>query len=488
MKKIIILICLLSYCILPALTQKYEASWESIDSRPIPDWFSKAKFGIFIHWGPYSVPAWTPKGTYSEWYQYWMQNKTLSGNGDFTGNEVYDFHVNRYGKDYSYYNFGKEFKAELFNADDWADIFVRSGAKYIVATSKHHDGYCMWPSSTANKTWGFPWNSMDVGPKRDLVGELTDAVRKTDIKMGLYYSIYEWFNPLYVNDLDRFVDEHFFPQFKDLISRYKPSLIFADGQWSHHSDTWKTKELISWLYNESDCGDDLVINDRWGKETRFKHAGYHTAEYDPTFEGDFPWEECRGMGFSFGYNREEDSWDYNDPQTLILLLVDIVSRGGNLLLDIGPDADGKIPPIMQQRLLDIGKWLEVNGEAIYATDNWEKSCQWSEGSRDFPKVGSHYTSAKYILKQTVDTDPGFAQKEIFFTAKNNNIYCIVPEFPKDEILIKGVPTNAKTEVTLLGYNNSLKWEKTTEGIKVMVPRLIPGEIPCQYAWTIKIKN
>lgn len=488
MKKILIIL-FVSLILNPELpAQKYTPDWESIDSRPIPGWFSDAKFGIFIHWGPYSVPAWTPKGTYSEWYQYWLQNKTLFGNGNFNGSEVFDFHKNRYGEDYSYYNFGEEFKAELFNATEWADLFVRSGAKYIVPTSKHHDGFCMWPNKTANKTWGFPWNSMDAGPKRDLVGELNEAIRKTDIKMGLYYSIYEWFNPLYKNDIQKFVDDHFFPQFKDLISRYKPSLIFSDGEWDHTAETWKTKELIAWLFNESGCGNDLVINDRWGKGIRFNHAGYYTAEYDPTYEGDHPWEECRGMGFSFGYNRAEDAWDYNSPQTLILMLVDIVSRGGNLLLDIGPNADGRIPPIMQDRLLSMGKWLNVNAEAIYGSDKWDKSCQWTSGRQDFPKEGSHYTSATYILKQTVDPDPGFASKEIFFTSKNNNLYCIMPVYPKGSIIIKDIDPDPGAIITLLGYEVSLKWEKTSNGIKVYIPALVPGEIPCQYAWTLKING
>jgi len=467
---------------------KYEAAWESIDQRPVPEWFSDAKFGIFIHWGPYSVPAWTPKGTYSEWYQYWLQSESLSGNGKFDGQEVPKFHESMYGKDYSYYNFGKDFKAELYDPDAWASLFEKSGAKYVVPTSKHHDGYALWPSAEASKTWGFPWNSVEVGSGRDLIGELEKAVRKTSVKFGLYYSIYEWYNPLYRSDLGRYVTEHYHPQFKDLVTRYKPSLIFVDGAWDHPAKDWKSQELVAWLLNENVCGADLVINDRWGKETRFKHGGYYSPEYDPKFESNLPWEECRGMGFSFGYNRQEDSWDYCTTQNLVLMLVDIVSRGGNLLLDIGPDGYGKIPPIMQDRLLEMGKWLNVNGEAIYGTRKWDTSCQWSEGRQDHPKVGSHYTSATYILKQTVDPDPEFAVKEVFFTKKPGVLYCILPKYPKESIVIKNVHPSASVKITMLGYAPALNWARTQDGIRVEVPALVPGEIPCQHAWTIKIQD
>jgi len=170
--------------------EKYQPTWESLDSRPIPEWFQDAKFGIFIHWGPYSVPAWSPKETYTEWYQYWLQGRSLFGNGNFKGDEVAVHHEKTYGKDFTYYDFGEEFKADLFNPDEWAQLIENSGAKYTVLTTKHHDGFTLWPSKEANDR-GFAWNSVDIGPKHDLVGELTTAVNKTNVKMGLYYSLYE---------------------------------------------------------------------------------------------------------------------------------------------------------------------------------------------------------------------------------------------------------------------------------------------------------
>ena len=174
--------------------QQYEPNWESLDKRPIQKWFEDAKFGIFIHWGPYSVPAWSPKGTYSEWYQYWLESKSLFGNGNFKGDEVYQYHRKTYGEHFDYYEFAEKFTADLFDPEEWASLFEAAGAKYIVLTSKHHDGFTLWPNEQANDR-GFAWNSMETGAKRDLVGELTNAVKKTSVKMGLYYSLYEWYHP-----------------------------------------------------------------------------------------------------------------------------------------------------------------------------------------------------------------------------------------------------------------------------------------------------
>jgi alpha-L-fucosidase len=164
---------------------RYQANWESLDSRPVAPWFQDAKFGIFIHWGPYSVPAWSPRGTYAEWYQYWMQTKSLSGNGNFTGTEVYDHHVRTYGEEFSYYEFGKMFTAEDFDATQWAQLFKEAGARYMVITSKHHDGFCLWPSETASSTWGFPWNAGETGPRRDLLKELELAVKASGVPVRM---------------------------------------------------------------------------------------------------------------------------------------------------------------------------------------------------------------------------------------------------------------------------------------------------------------
>ncbi|NQV33315.1 MAG: alpha-L-fucosidase, partial [Phycisphaeraceae bacterium] len=215
------------------------ATWEEVDSHPIPKWWTDAKFGIFIHWGPYSVPAFSRVGDYSEWY--WQDLVNSGRRGHKT---VKAFHDATYGSGFTYPDFVPDFTCELFDPNQWADVFKESGAKYVVLTSKHHDGYCLWPSKEADQSWGRPWSSTNSGPQRDLLGELTDAVRQTDLKMGIYYSLYEWFNPLYRADVDLFVEKHMMPQFKDVVNRYAPSVIFSDGEWDHPSTTWKSPELL----------------------------------------------------------------------------------------------------------------------------------------------------------------------------------------------------------------------------------------------------
>lgn len=469
----------------------YRPDWESIDKRPIPSWFEDAKFGIFIHWGLYSVPAWSPKGTYSEWYKYWLDNKKLFGNGDFTGTEIYDYHVKMYGEDFDYANFAPMFKAMDYDATAWAQLFKKSGAKYIVLTTKHHDGYALWPSKEASRDYGRPWNSVEIGAKRDLVGEYAEALRKEDLKVGCYFSLREWGNPLYTPEtMDLFVDRHFLPQLKDLINRYEPDLLWSDGPDNISDSIWKTKEMLSWLYSESVVKDKIVVNDRWARfSDKKKHGDYYTREYSSGNEKfDKPWEECRGMGFSFGYNQNEDLEDYSSPQALVLTLANIVSKGGNLLLDIAPNANGKILPIMQERLLQMGEWLNVNGEAIYGTRSWKHSEQWSKGDKNWKANGKFYVSGNAILKQTVDPDPGFAVKEAFFTAKDNAVYAILPRYPKNTIVLKDIHSTKKTKVSMLGSQKSVKWEQKGDDIVVTMPVFAFDEIPCQYAWTLKLEQ
>jgi alpha-L-fucosidase len=466
----------------------YQPTWDSIDARPTPSWFSDAKFGIFIHWGTYSVPAYAPvlpgKLAYAEWYWNAMTAGQKPG-ADPVQSGTWAFHQKMYGADYPYERFAGQFRAELFDPDHWADVFARSGAKYVALTSKHHEGFALWPSAEASKTWGRPWNAVETGPKRDVLGDLTEAVRRKGLKMGYYYSLYEWYNPLWLNDKPRYIAEHMVPQFKDLVTRYRPSIIFSDGEWDLTSAEWRSPELLAWLFNESPVKDEVVINDRWGKDSRHRHGGYWTTEYTAGMSGmDHPWEESRGMGFSYGYNRAERLEHYRSARNMVMMLVDLVSRGGNLLLDIGPDGDGTIPVVMEERLIQMGEWLAVNGEAIYGTRPWTTSRQWSAGAIEKVDYNKEYASA-YDVMALVDAAPGKAAVEAFFTAKGRDVYAILPRWPGRTFRVQGV--TGVTAVRLLGSNAPLTFTPGTGGISVTLPPL-PASLRAQPAWVLKISR
>jgi alpha-L-fucosidase len=477
MKKSVSLLLTVIY--LTAHAQTYQPAWQSLDSRPVPQWFRDSKFGIFIHWGVYAVPGWCTKGNYAEWYQQGLQNKDSSR---------INFHKSKFGSR-TYYDLAEDFKAELFKPDEWAKLFEQSGAKYIVLTSKHHDGFTLWPSRTANKTWGFNWNAMDIGPKRDLLGDLFKAVRKTSVHPGMYYSLYEWFNPLWKADKNKYATDHVWPQMKELINTYKPDVFWTDGDWEADENVWKSKEFLSWMYNESPVKEKVVTYDRWGSGVRFKHGAVYTPEYQPDLDfEDHYWEESRGMGYSYGYNREEDAWDYNSARSLVLQLIDKVSRGGNFLLDIGPDEHGKIPPIMQERLLEMGAWLSINGEAIYNTTKWKIPSQWSEGNQHYkPKDGG----GDLLLKLTIDPDPGYAVKEIFYTYNENTnaLYAIFPRYPDNKkLVLKDMHLPAGTNIEFLSTKAQLHWNQQGEDCVITLPEYNPNNIKSPLAYVARIND
>jgi alpha-L-fucosidase len=216
--------------------------------------------------------------------------------------------------------------------------------------------------------------------------------------------------------------------------------------------------------------DEVVIDDRWGKDTRHKHGGYYTTEYTAGMEGtDHPWEESRGMGYSYGYNRAEGLGDYRTGRELVLMLVDLVSRGGNLLLDIGPTADGRIPVIMQDRLVHMGDWLAVNGDSIYGTRPWQKTRQWSAGKIPEVKTNQEFMTHYEVYEMVEPTTPGQAVIEAFFTAKDDKLYAILPKWPGREFTVHGVAPQAKAAVTMLGTSAPLKWQRAGDGIRITLP-------------------
>lgn len=488
-----VLICFAQVACTAADGNSYEPDWQSLDQRQTPQWWKDAKFGIFIHWGVYAVPSFSPVGTYAEWYGERMHagDKEMDGEPGFDipdSDQLRAFHEKNYGADYPYQRFAPDFRAELFDPEQWAEVFRNSGAQYVVLTSKHHDGFALWPSAEANKSWGRDWNAARIGPRRDLAGELTRAVRGKGLKMGFYYSLYEWYNPLYRKNFKAYVDEHMHPQFKDLVTRYQPSVIFADGEWGHPSDDWKVKELLAWLFNQ-DGSEEVVINDRWGKETRHRHGGYYTTEYGAGLpDAAHPWEESRGMGTSYGYNRNEQLADYGTSRRLILTLIDTVSRGGNFLLNIGPTADGRIPVIMQDRLAAMGKWLRVNGEAIYGTQTWTNPVQWGEGVPPAFEVEAHGFVAYDIIRQTMNPPEGQAAKELFFTRKSDTLYAIAPTFPKERLVVKGVSAKTGSVINLLGYDEPLQWIQDGEDLVITAPHIAPGELGFDEAYVFRVET
>lgn len=349
----------------------YTGNWESIQTHRVPKWYDDAKFGIFIHWGLYSVPAYAPHtwelgdAGVTDWfcnnpYAEWYYNSVNVGRGP-----GYEHHVKKYGADFKYEDFIPMWKAENWDPASWAQIFKNAGAQYVVLTTKHHDGFCLFPSEYTD------FNSVKMGPQRDITGELTDAVRDAGIRMGLYYSgLIDWQyanDPIY-EDEDLFgtacptyeYADFSYKQMKELIDKYEPSVLWNDIGWPKQSED-AMPYLFAHYYNKVRDG---VVNDRFnGKYYDFLTKEYQAGEMDRNQK----WEMCRGMGLSFGYNEiESDSLLISVPE-LISLLVSTTANNGNLLLNIGPKADGTIPAEQVRRLEILGKWLAVNGEGIYGT-------------------------------------------------------------------------------------------------------------------------
>ena len=351
-------------------------TWDDLNARQYPQWFSDAKLGIFIHWGLYSVPAYASKEGYGEWFYRGLmtgvpeRQQIMSMYADTTL-PLFD----------QYKELTKYWHAELWQPQEWAKMFSEAGAKYVVLVTKHHDGYCLWDSPQQPQ-----WNSTMSGPHRNIVAELTDAVRSEGLIMGFYYSLPEWTNPRHIwmqdpdDSISDYVDNYMVPQFKDLVSRYKPTLIFSDGDWQNSAEQFRSVELIDWYYKT--VGPDAIVNDRWGNVT--KH-GFRTPEYSAGIaDTTRPWAECRGVGRSFGLNRNEDLDNYLTDSELIQHFCELVAHGGGLTLNVGPYADGTIPLIQQERLHSIGKWLETNGEAIYGSRAWSTPCQREKHSAPMP--------------------------------------------------------------------------------------------------------
>jgi alpha-L-fucosidase len=381
----------------------YKPTIESLNTHKLPGWFDDAKFGIFIHWGLYSVPAFAPFGPnpnpgapdmmranpYAEWYE-----NTLK----FRDSETAAHHRKLYG-DAPYSDFRTPFEAGAANfaAKDWADIFRDSGARYVTLVTKHHDGYLLWPSKHKNP------HRTDWQSKTDIVGQMAKATRAAGMRFGTYYSGgLDWtFNPARVDNgaamirsmpyneaYDRYCLNHYF----DLIERYQPDYLWND---IGYPSALSMLKLISYFYNNIPDG---LVNDRWitardflsgTQEEQLRrlknfaaymkqhrppppvHYDVITPEYSPDAKLlEKKWETTRGIGFSFGYNQMETDAQLLSAKDIIHLLINCVAKGGNLLLNVGPRGDGTLCPMQVERLRAVGAWLKTNGEAIYGTRPW----------------------------------------------------------------------------------------------------------------------
>lgn len=397
---------------------RYEPTRASVRRHTAPEWYHDAKLGIFIHWGPFSIPAYAPLGRgdvnqilrnegarsffvnipYSEWYVNSIR---------IAGSPASEHHRRVYG-DASYFDFAPQFKAASagWQAEPWADLFRDAGARYVVLVTKHMDGFLMWPSATPN------YRRAGYHMDRDVVGELATAVRARDMRMGCYYSsaLDQSFTTSAMTDfagliseggpIDQRYADYQFTHWRELIDRYEPSVLWGDIAYPPRTNLFA---LFAHFYNRIPDG---VVNDRWGQLPPWLHRVVRTwpgrtllnaaalralrkgavenlqpPHYDfrtPEFtvmQDIHPekWETCRGMGLGFGFNREETDDGHIQLPDLVRLLVDIVSKNGNLLLNVGPMADGTIPDVQVRLLRGLGAWLATYGAAVYGTRPWQRA-------------------------------------------------------------------------------------------------------------------
>ncbi len=460
-----------------------------VSGHQLPAWFDDAKFGIFIHWGLYSVPAYAPvegddmvqlqkrglsyyfkHNPYAEWYQNSLR---------IDGSPVQANHDRIYGKRL-YESFADDFNSMLpkWRPAEWADLFQQAGAKYMVLVTKHHDGFAMWPTEHPNPL------KPEYHATRDVPGELAREVRARGIRFCTYYSgTLDWsFQPDPIVDFvsvatngptsKQYVD-YANAHWRELIDRYGPSILWNDIGYPPGTDL---NEIFSYYYKKHPDG---VINDRWmqvstGARRALKNRlikGIANAiaavtirggktELNPGCHHDFvtpeyktypdikkkKWECTRGIGFSFGYNQIESEQHYLTAEALVRMLVEIVSKNGNLLLNIGPMADGTIPEIQRDRVLSLGKWLATNGEAIYGTRPWTRS------SATTPE-----------------------KNDVRFTRKGDDIYAIILGTPPgSSVEIPSLKIPAGSRLQLLGREGELEWKQVGSGVAITVPDFPAG--------------
>lgn len=385
---------------------KYEPTWESLDQHPVPTWYEDAKLGIFVHWYPNAVP-----GYGFGWYAHDMHLPDPDDQND--DKDVHAYHREHYGAPteamadegepvFEYRDFVREtdkakdpevsenFSADAFDPEEWADLFDSAGARYVIPVAEHHDGFPMWPASFTD------WTAAEMGPERDVIGDLCEPVRDRDMKFaGSHHRMYCFYDPRYDglfghpgfdgfddhNDPDgegpdeAFVEE-LLGTIGEMFDHHEPDLLWLDGDWGATAERFRSKELLADYYNRAEeWGKEVVANDRLGRvrwdvdgET---HGDFYTPEYtkfDCIVE--HKWESTRSLGDAWTYDHTEEESDLLSVTQLVRNFVDIVSKNGNMLINVGPRPDGKIPEMQAERLRGIGEWLDVYGECVYGTRYW----------------------------------------------------------------------------------------------------------------------
>ena len=448
----------------------FEPTLDSVRQHQMPAWFDDAKLGIFIHWGLFSVPGWAPlagdisEATEKQGWEHWFESNSYAewylNSLKFENGPTRQYHTDTYGTDFGYDDFVPQFNeaVQRWNPDNMAALFQQVGARYVVLTTKHHDGFTLWPTQHPCP------RKPDYFTTRDLTGELTNAVRARGMRMGLYYSGgLDWaFNEARIQDRQdvrgtivqepEFV-EYSLAHWRELIDRYQPSVMWNDIGFPAAPDLG---ELFAYYYNHTPDG---VINNRFtqavqpgsGAETEYvnPHYDFVTPEYAQFDEvQQQKWESCRGIGHSFGYNHAEGNDQLIATQALIHMFVDIVSKNGNLLLNIGPMADGTIPQNQRERLETLGTWLDTNGEAIFGTRPWGKA-----------------------QSQTTD---GIGVR---FTQQGNAVYATLLGTPASrQVSIEGMRADENTTAQLLGHAAVLDWQQDGPNLTVTLPDNLPDSV------------
>jgi len=442
----------------------------------IPQWFSDAKFGIFIHWGVYSVPAFG-----SEWYPREMY---------LEGSDVYKHHIATYGAQtkFGYKDFIPMFKAEKFNADEWVALFKAAGARYVVPVAEHHDGFSMYASDRNT------WNAVSMGPEKDIIGLLKEAAEKAGLVFGLsshhlenswFYNggmkfpsdvqdttirLYGFRLPNGEKDYNAKVGLDWLAHTHELIDKYHPQLFWFDWTVGDSIIQPYFYHFLVYYYNSAlDWNKGVVVNTKFGYPTNIQVSDVERGKVDVMRK--YPWQTDTSVGKkSWGYIEGEEN---KTPEQIVHDLIDIVSKNGNLLLNIGPRPDGTISEEQQSVLLSIGQWLKVNGDAIYGTRCWKKS---GEGAVK-GTAGSFTDSAA----------TPYTVHDIRFTTKGNDLYAIVLNWDNAGVVIRSLSPDAIGDakiqsVTLLGSDAKIHYEQTAEGLKLTFPK----EKPCDYAYSFRI--